>query len=53
VADNMTFPETAKEHASTYRRHIRSKAEIQSILLPIGSGLEVSRCTRGVTPLEV
>ena len=53
VADNMRFPESAKADASAYRQHVRSKPELQSILLPIGSGLEVSRCTRGVSAVEV
>ena len=47
VADNMTFPESARANAAAYQQHVRSEAELQSILLPIGSGLEVSRCTRG------
>ena len=53
VADNMLYPESAQAHASTYRRHVRSKPDMQSILLPVGSGLEVSRCTRGVSAVEV
>lgn len=53
VADNMIFPETARVHASAYRQHVRSKEDIQSVLLRIGSGLEVSRCIRGVSPVEV
>lgn len=53
VADNMLFPETARPHAHAYRQHIRSKAHIQSILLRVGSGLELSRCTRGVPAGEV
>jgi len=53
VADNMLFPESARVHASAYRNHVRSKPDMQSMLLPIGSGLEVSRCVRGVSPVEV
>jgi predicted O-methyltransferase YrrM len=53
VADNMLFPETARTHASVYRKHVRSRADIQSILLPIGSGVEISRCTRGLSEIEV
>jgi predicted O-methyltransferase YrrM len=51
VADNMIFPESAQAHAETYRKHARSQPGIQSMLLPVGSGLEVSRYTRGVTIL--
>jgi predicted O-methyltransferase YrrM len=53
VADNMLFPESARTHASVYRQHVRSQADMQSILLPVGSGLEVSRCTRGLSGIEV
>jgi predicted O-methyltransferase YrrM len=53
VADNMLFPETARTHASVYRKHVRSQADIQSILLPVGSGVEISRCTRGLSEIEV
>jgi predicted O-methyltransferase YrrM len=53
VADNMLFPESARTHAETYRKHVRSKADMQSMLMRIGSGLEVSRCIRGVSPVEV
>ena len=53
VADNMLFPEVSRGHAAKYRKHVRSHADIQSMLLPVGSGLEVSRCIRGVSALEV
>ena len=48
VADNMTFPEFSRSEAEDYRRHMRAKADLQSVLLPVGSGIEVSRCTRGL-----
>lgn len=53
VADNMTYPETALPHAMAYRKHVRIKRDIQSVLLTVGSGLEVSRCTRGLETLLV
>ena len=53
VADNMLYPETTQQHAMEYRRHVRIKRDIQSILLPVGSGLEVSRCTRGLETVLV
>ena len=53
VADNMLFPESARTHASVYRQHVRSQADMQSILLPVGSGLEVSRFTGGLSAVEV
>jgi len=53
VADNMLYPDSTRIHASAYRKHVRSHADIQSILLPVGSGLEVTRCTRGVAEVEI
>jgi predicted O-methyltransferase YrrM len=53
VADNMLYPDSARTHASAYRKHVRQKTDLQSMLLPIGSGLEVSRSVRGVSPVEV
>jgi predicted O-methyltransferase YrrM len=53
VADNMLFPESTQGHAAKYRKHVRSQGDMQSILLPVGSGLEVSRCIRGVSAIEV
>jgi len=53
VADNMLYPDSTRTHAAVYRKHVRSHPDIQSILLPVGSGLEVSRCIRGVPEAEV
>src|ERR1051326_104000 len=43
VADNMIFPESYREDAAAYQKHIRTKPGIQSLLLPVGFGLELSR----------
>jgi predicted O-methyltransferase YrrM len=43
VADNMTYPEMTRAQASKYRAHVRTKPYIDSILLAVGGGLEVSR----------
>jgi predicted O-methyltransferase YrrM len=43
IADNMTYPESSRPHAEAYRKHIRTKAGIESVLLPVGSGIELSR----------
>jgi predicted O-methyltransferase YrrM len=43
VADNMTYPESSRKHAKAYRKHIRKKSGVQSVLLSVGSGLELSR----------
>src|ERR1700686_2878670 len=37
VADNMLFPEFSRADAELYRKHARAKADIQSMLLPVGS----------------
>jgi predicted O-methyltransferase YrrM len=41
VADNMIMPGT--EDVRAYARAIRNKPHITSVLLPVGSGIEVSR----------
>jgi predicted O-methyltransferase YrrM len=43
VADNMIYPEMTRAQASKYRAHLRTKPYIDSILLAVGGGLEVSR----------
>lgn len=43
VADNMLFPPSAREAAAAYRARVRAAAGMTSVLLPIGSGLELSR----------
>jgi predicted O-methyltransferase YrrM len=43
VADNMLFPETTLKEAKAYRDHVRSKPDLETVLLPIGSGIAVSR----------
>jgi predicted O-methyltransferase YrrM len=53
VADNMLYPESAQAHATVYRKHVRAAADIQSVLLPVGQGLEVSRYVRGVQAVAV
>lgn len=43
AADNMINPESAREDALAYRKHVRSKPHIDSVLLTVGSGVELSR----------
>lgn len=43
AADNMLEPEFSRPAADAYRRHVRSKPDISSVLLTIGSGVELSR----------
>lgn len=41
-ADNMIFPEIARPEVRAYRAAVRGKPDLQSTLLPIGQGLELS-----------
>jgi predicted O-methyltransferase YrrM len=43
VADNMLRPEEYVPGALKYRRHVRSRSKIDSVLLPVGSGIELTR----------
>jgi predicted O-methyltransferase YrrM len=43
IADNMIQPEAARADAIAYRKAVRAKPGITSILLLVGSGVEVSR----------
>lgn len=47
AADNMIQPEFSLPDTLKYQAHVRSKPDIQSMLLPVGSGIELSRYTRG------
>ncbi len=42
VADNMLFPERLRPAGEAYRQHIRRAARVESIVLPIGNGLELT-----------
>ncbi len=43
VSDNMIEPASAREDVTRYRHAIRGMAKMTSILVPVGSGLEISR----------
>ncbi|MGH8149165.1 MAG: O-methyltransferase [Steroidobacteraceae bacterium] len=43
VADNMLRPVFARADADAYRAHVRKRAGMESVLLDVGSGIEVSR----------
>jgi predicted O-methyltransferase YrrM len=47
AADNMIFPEYSRPDGLAYRKHVRAKADIESVLLPLGSGIELSRYKSG------
>lgn len=42
AADNMIFPDMARPDVRLYRKAVKEKADMQSTLLPIGAGLELS-----------
>jgi predicted O-methyltransferase YrrM len=43
VADNMLYPENVRAHADAYRERVRAAPEMNSVLLAVGNGLELSR----------
>jgi len=43
VADNMLYPERFRAEARAYRQRVRAAAGMNSVLLAVGNGLEVSR----------
>jgi predicted O-methyltransferase YrrM len=42
AADNMVFPEQARADVRKYRAAVQATGDLQSMLLPIGSGIELS-----------
>jgi len=46
AADNILDPELFRDEMRVYRRHVRGHNGIESILLPVGSGIELSRHVR-------
>jgi len=48
VADNMIYPERNRPRALEYRARVRTTRDFDSVLLPVGGGLELSRYIRGV-----
>jgi predicted O-methyltransferase YrrM len=43
AADNILYPEFFREEMAAYRRHVASQTGFESILLPVDSGIELSR----------
>lgn len=43
VADNMIEPAAAREQTEAYKARVRAFKGMESILLPVGSGIEISR----------
>lgn len=48
AADNMIEPANSRAEAAAYRRVVRTKPGIQSVLLPVGQGVELSRYAAGL-----
>jgi hypothetical protein len=38
----MLFPEVYRTEAAVYRNAVRSKPDMQAVLLPIGQGIDIS-----------
>lgn len=43
AADNMIEPPWSRPEAEAYRAHVRASGTFDSVLLPVGSGIELSR----------
>ena len=43
VADNMLYPKETHAEALKYQQFVRARGDLDSVLLPIGSGIEISR----------
>jgi predicted O-methyltransferase YrrM len=42
-ADNMLEPESARPHAEAYRARVRKAGDMDSVLVNVGNGIEISR----------
>ena len=42
-ADNMLMPESARPHADAYRKRVRAAGDLDSVLVEVGNGIELSR----------
>jgi predicted O-methyltransferase YrrM len=42
-ADNMLMPESARPHADAYRKRVRVAGDLDSVLVEVGNGIELSR----------
>jgi predicted O-methyltransferase YrrM len=45
AADNILYPELFRDQMKVYRQHVLSQSGFESILLPVGNGIELSRYT--------
>jgi predicted O-methyltransferase YrrM len=42
VADNMLYPEYSRPEAAAYRAAVRTRPDIEAVLLPIGQGVDLA-----------
>ncbi len=52
IGDNMLFPPSSLPEAAAYRQRVRETNAFDTVLMPIGSGIEVS-CYKGNNVVEV
>jgi predicted O-methyltransferase YrrM len=43
AADNMLLPEVVRPQAEAYRKRVRAAGDLDSVLLDVGNGIEISR----------
>ena len=43
AADNMLLPESVRQQAEAYRARVRAAGDMDSVLIPVGNGIEISR----------
>jgi predicted O-methyltransferase YrrM len=43
AADNMLLPESARQQAEAYRARVRAAGDMDSVLIDVGNGIEISR----------
>jgi predicted O-methyltransferase YrrM len=43
AADNMLLPESARQNAEAYRARVRAAGDMDSVLVDVGNGIEISR----------
>ena len=43
IADNMQLPEIVRPQAAAYRKRVREAGDLDSVLIEVGNGIEISR----------
>ena len=52
MGDNMIFPPHSHTEALAYRQRVRETHAFDTVLMPIGSGIEMSFLINKITSLE-